>query len=401
LVRFLQFPFTGHMKNLLLVFVFSSLSAVCLAQDLYVAKDTSANAYYATDSIIRSGVRIIDQGQKENSFSCKVNENGITKVFTPYQVKEYGFNRKTVYVSKKISINNTELQVFLLRLVHGKMNLYLYGGGNRKIFYLEPEGGTTQILPDSDIDGMTFRDQLRKVTADCQEVERLINDVRYKNASLSEFIKSYNECGEESLKRTEYGLSAGAGIINLLTPAINNYPQITASGVKNCFTWNFGLFIDHPIGYSNFSLYPQLIFSFIEHLFSSYYLGSLYRNSISIASLNIPLSLRYYINAGRITPFVSAGGIIVFNAGNNQSYTAYKHDSGNPDRWVQNGSGEMGMKQFSTGISLGAGARIPVDSGRTVRLELRYSRYFQRWQIISFGGEEISVNLSFNIRKYR
>src|SRR6266542_643848 len=95
--------------------------------------------YYVKDSLISVGVMLIDGGAIQNAQQCQIEEKKKTLIYSPDEIKEYGFNGGSVYISRIIKIDNKERKVFLERLNEGSINLYYYKDRKGKKFFLEKD----------------------------------------------------------------------------------------------------------------------------------------------------------------------------------------------------------------------------------------------------------------------
>jgi hypothetical protein len=141
--------------------------------------------YYIKDSTMVVGVKLIDGGEIQNSMQCEVEEKDSTLVFSPDELKEYGFKDGSIYVSRSIVLNNETKAVFLERLSKGATTLYYYKDKNGKKFFLEKAGGPLVEVYKKAEGHRLYKDFLKTYTQDCNQVAEALKLVSYTKYSLS------------------------------------------------------------------------------------------------------------------------------------------------------------------------------------------------------------------------
>ena len=370
------------MKRLLYLILFLIQSLIVYGQ----------RNYYLTDSLKSVGVKIIDGGAIKNSTQCQIVKKGKTLIYSPDEVKEYGFKDGRVYISRIIKINNEEKKVFLQRLSKGNMNLYYYKDKNGGKFFIEKDSGQLIEVFKKGIDNSNYRDFLKPYTQDCNNVSGALKLVTYNKPSLTKFIDQYNSCLHKPFPFIKYGLIIGYGVSKPQNPKIS-VGVLSNAVFKNDNSFNAGIFADIPILFSYFSLHPEIYFQ--KNKFSGHSIINNEINYITIntTSINIPLLIRYTYPALKLRPYVNIGGTFTYNiSGNNVVYATTISDDIIEIEEIIN-SNVYSEKQF--GYTAGGGIQYSIDNRKSLFLELRYN-YLNGLTKETYGNKSFQCIIGIN-----
>lgn len=363
-------------------------------------------SYYKTANSYLAGVKIADYGNVSNATKCIIEEKRNTTIFTPYEVVEYGLSDGRVYISKSITIDNSEKKVFLLRLVHDSTSLYVYYEANKKYYYIEKDSVTFIELSKYDKNN-NFREVLLKITDDCQNVKDAIKVVGYTNNSLSKFISNYNSCKPTSLPFFKFGLLTGLSVQKLEALGNNLHTYLGFTSNKLLIRPLPGIFLDFPVATSDFSFHADVFllkygysFSNIDTDINANMIGrknesvnapAFMRSSLTlepnpekpleyinrdfvanITSLNIPLLIRYTLPLQKKRPYINAGISYAYNFQNNtQIYNTLVNKDFVQLISIDNNT-YVTKNQF--GITIGGGLEYKINYKNSLFFELRYNK---------------------------
>lgn len=348
------------MKRYLLLFIFIVIAVYGRGQ----------NSYYETDTSFTTGARIIPGKNNSDFLRCQVYSNGRYTIYSPYQVKQYGYEDGTEYFAKDIELAGSTQRVFLERLVAGKLSLYYYGVSPDNRFYLEKDSTFFSVIPDNkSVSVNALPDFLKEITDDCPELSDAINSVKYKRLHLSRFVDSYNNCRPMIIPRTRFGLMVGVAAVK---PVLN---QHSSERVLTYFDYNYvsslaaGVFANIPVMLSDFSVQAELIYNKTDLS----YTGSTdiieYRLAGSIQSLKMPVLLRYTHPTTRLKPFINAGPVFDFSK---NDLILYQEPIDGETPVIAETDYSSYIKKLRVGLSAGGGLEYSLSPKHSIFLELRY-----------------------------
>jgi hypothetical protein len=378
-----------YMRYLTVFFIICTASLTAFGQ----------SSYYQTDRTTSYGIKIIDNGSIKNAIQCEVEveENKKSRIYTPYEVKEYGLEDGQVYVSKYIQVGDSKRRVFLLRLVNDKTTLYVYNGKNVKLFYIEKDSTSLIELPKyyKNNKKTDFRSDLAKITDDCVNIKDAIKLVSYTDKSLSKLITYYNNCDATPFPYVKYGLILGYGSQDLEAVAtdLNEFKSLINNKYKGSILP--GVFIDYPISMSNFSFHADVYFSKYGYSFAKTSAISSIDFVANTTSIHLPILLRYTLPKMVLRPFVNSGLNCTYNLKN--STTIYKTLI-NPDYIeLQSVNKNSFISKYQIGFSAGAGIEYKLNYKHSVFIELRYNKQFGLSYNKTFNNTQLELLTSINI----
>lgn len=356
---------------LLAVLLLSSL----LSRNAY----TQGESYYATDSSLVSGVKIIDRSEVLNAQFCHVEYTKEHQQFTPYEVSEYGMKDGRVYIARDIEVEGQSQRVFLERLVEGPVSLYYFAHKDYKTFFMERgEKPLIEISRKSENrQGMPFGSYLASLTSDCENLREATQLVRYNKASLTLFFKRYNTCEKRPFPAIRIGLVGGLNQSQLRPSKSQEFDRIGQFNFTPVSAFTFGLFTDLPLFHSDFSLHIEALYSQVSYYYSEPYLAAPTTNSFDTINqltytadrkaFTLPVLLTYAYPSNKIRPFIRFGAQYTYNA-DAQSEIEVKHLDGGKIEWF--------TQQFPVhqiGIVMGAGVSITLWDRHLAFIDFRHN----------------------------
>jgi hypothetical protein len=371
------------MKHLYIIFIILFIPILSFGQ----------SEYFSTDSLTSFGIKLIDGGDLINSSLCQVKKGKETLVYTPYEVKEFGFKDGRVYISKDILITDSLQKVFLERLHKGNMTLYYYKGRSIKTFFIQKDSTLFVELPKQNSAKETYSSQLCTITNDCSNVSNACKLVSYNKHSMTKLISKYNECELKPFPHFSYGILIGYEFLKLV-PSNNHNEYLTNFNFKYDGGFTFGVFIDNPILASDFSLHAELNFS--KHGYS--YNHTLESEDmdliINTSSLRVPLLIRYTLPRNNFRPYIDAGAVFSYYINNeNKLYQASISDS------MIEISSQIEGSIISTsefGYLFGCGLEFDLDYKKSIFYEIRFCRQFGAFDNILSKNSIINITSGIN-----
>ncbi len=332
--------------------------------------------YYMKDTLVAVGIKLVDNGNLENSKFCQVkNKKGIIK-YSPDEIDEYGFKDGRVYVSKEIQVSDSVKKFFLLRLAEGETTLYSLSGTGKKRFFIEKDSSKLFELQkfDPENDHRSFNDYLVGFSSDCPQVNDAAKLVSYNNGSLTKFIRRYNNCDGRPFPHFKYGAMLGLELTRLIPTSVEENAYLKLFDFKYDAGYSFGLFIDHPILVSDFSLHLEAYYS--QHRFQLYQHsnGNDYDFAGNLSSIKVPLMIRYTYPTNKIRPFLNAGGIFSFAIENR--YSIYEATIGEGVIEIDRINESPQFDTSQMGYTLGAGIEYKLNYRQSLFFELRTNKLY-------------------------
>jgi len=344
-----------HMKNFyLIVFIFLTASLLIRGQ----------GNYYATDSTLKFGAKLVNGGDIVNSRLCQVVKDGRIVKYTPGEIREYGFKNGQVYVSREIPLSGSIQRVFLERLHKGNTSIYYYCNEDGKTYFLEKSAGSLVEIPKT-MDGRNYKEQLQTLTDDCRNASEATRYVRYSKKPMAKLISIYDQCLSRPFPRLRFGVNTGYEFSRLATvSAENEYVNDMDFRYEGVFT--AGLFIDYPINVSDFSFHAGVGYSQHEFSYSKFVQNTDIDVFVNLSSLKIPVLVRYSVPASRIRPFLNAGCIFASHFRNENII----HET-RSDLFKEIDASLISSRQ--TGLSGGAGVEARITKRHSLFIELRHN----------------------------
>lgn len=342
------------MKKQLLFFLAIILSFNCYSQIGF------EKGYYIDNNNqkINCLIKNIDWKNNPTEFEYILSENSDPKIETIKSVKEFGINNISKYIRINVDIdrssdNINELgdekkailkkeELLLKVLVEGKASLYQYVDGNlKRYFYNKDNANIEQLIYKS------YRAAENKIGKNNRYKQQLWNDLKcsdfkiskienldYKKNSLVNFFVEYNKCNNQEYVNFEE--KQKRDLLNLtIRPRINTSSLTIQNSVSNSRDSDF----KNKIGFG-FGVEAEVILPFnknkwavaIEPTYQSFksekktnvnnVSGGVLIETVDYNSLEIPISLRYYLflnNKSKI--FINASSIFDLSPNSSIEFT--------------------------------------------------------------------------------
>ncbi|MBN2611505.1 MAG: outer membrane beta-barrel protein [Bacteroidales bacterium] len=361
--------------------------------------------YISTDSSIFSGIKLMNRGAVSNAKFChKVEGNKIIK-YSPYDLKEYGFNNYKIFVSRDIQIQGSIKRVFLECITEGNIDLYYYRGRGIRTFYIENDTSPLiEITKKESIEGYNnFKTVLEEYTSNCEAAIKNINYLKYNRISFKRFIKSYNKCEYKSPSYFKYGFITGFGIAKLNPSPIKETYYVNHFDFKHDKNFTLGIFIDNPILAFNFSFHSEILYSSNGYSYSYSDKNTDIDIVINTRSIKLPFLLKYTIPYTKFLPFVNLGGIYSYQLENENMI--YKSQKSTIDKYQLDKLSVIEIVKVNEtslvadhelGFCVGGGMGFKLNNSNSVFLELRYNyRYGLNKE--AFGKSELDFLIGISL----
>lgn len=272
--------------------------------------------YILTDTLMTTGIKLIDGGRQKNARFCQVEQDGQVKQYTPFEVKAFGLPDGKIYQSYASPVQGDTARYFLEKVVAGKLNLYYLRTGKCIITYYLNHCDTCRLTGIPLVKD-EFIALLTPLLSDCEQAVRNIPSVSFRRTSLVRFISDYNACAAKPVPRIRYGISIGlastglsATDTSLLIPGVTpaqEYSEYLIPVFKNDRGFMAGAFLDVPFYAGNFSFHPEVIFK--QNGFSQTLADEnlSYGYIYNYFPLSFPLSVRYSILNNAVTALFHPG----------------------------------------------------------------------------------------------
>ena len=334
----------------------------------------SQDAYYETDTSLHIVNELVDGSEFTNSRFCRVKKKDSIIRFTPHEITEYGFEGGPVYVSKQVQMNDSIQRVFLEILKKGKINLYYIKTQNSRIFFTRKDSSQLVRLnwDPNTRKNADFHNQLINMTSDCPEFKKSIPFVNYTRSSLNKFVSLYNKCRYQPFPHFRYGLKAGYSGIHRQYHNLRDYYRNYQINIGPEGGFVFGLYLDQPILFSSFSLHSELIYS--KYSFSSY--KELENTEVDlladIATIHLPVQLRYSLPFNTFRPFINAGVQLAYNLQNRNVLYESIYDN----QTIKINKYNPYNSKYKIGYTMGAGIEYKLNHKTSLFFEIRYTRLY-------------------------
>jgi hypothetical protein len=328
--------------------------------------------YFETDSSSSIGINLIDGTNIENSQVCKVKIRDKVIEYSPYEISDYGFKDGRVYVSKEIHISDTSKRVFLERLLNEKTVLYFYKEKGSKTFFLEKDSTIFNEIPKKNVDGKNYREQLAKISNNCQNTSPLAQLVSYNKNSLVKFFKLYNNCKLRPFPHLKYGPTLGYEFVDLIPPNKNQLEYINYFNLDYDGSFSVGMFFDYPIIASDFSIHTEILISKHGFSYNKTVEGKDMDFVANLSSLKLPLLLRYTYPSNKLRPFLNIGISNLYYL--RDELSIYETTTNKNTIIINNVMKTSLINKDYLEYTIGGGVDYQLNCKNSVFFELRYSK---------------------------
>jgi hypothetical protein len=358
--------------------------------NLFVINTYGQKGYYSTDSITFSGIDLVDGSIKMNQRFCQIKKGEEILKYSPYEVKEYGFQNGLTYKSFEIKLNDQVTRYFLERVIEGKINLYLLRTEGGVKYYMETDRSGLEELPAINDE---YRDLLAIRVSDSPEALHNIPFVRLKKHNLIRLIKDYNNDYIRLFPRIQYGFTIG--ITSDKLSAVDKESLYSIPDYKSDLSISAGAFIDLPVNASNFSFHPEVYYK-RNGTSKAFDQGNTSHDLvINYSCINIPLLFRYSILKDKLSPYFQGGPVYSRIIKNESALYEYRSVDNNIYIDVIN---SPVLQKNRGGFSVGSGVISNYESKYSWFAELRYSKFYnlkQENKLINHSEFSLGIGLLF------
>ncbi|MDJ1473318.1 hypothetical protein QNI19_32595 [Cytophagaceae bacterium DM2B3-1] len=273
-------------------------------------------------------VLIKDRTDKSNSSGCMVKAFPGKKVVTyaPIDIRAYILESGKIYVSRKIADAESKdsIHVFLQKLVGGEVNLYFWRGsqGKDRYFAEVPPDGMLELEGQKDtyINGQRYRadgkyqKQLNSIMTKCVIDQGALAELRYIRTDMTKFVVTYNKCSEIRNQTYQYLEPKGKHFFGVRVGTNIGYVNFIASnvaikGVPTSSMPMISVFGSFQLVDMDRKLYLQPELQFVMMKIGNF---KQVKPNVDISEIRnnliyIPVTLKYDLLRGAITPYIYAG----------------------------------------------------------------------------------------------
>jgi len=280
--------------------------------------------FYSADSIISTGIKLIDGGELINSKYCQIQKGNDIIQFSPLEVNEYGFNSGSNYKSFQLNINDTTSHYFLERLSDGKIKLYYLKSESGKIFFYLTVKDSANLKEVPELKEK-YIELFKNLVGDCPQAIQNIPYTKFNKYNLQRFFQDYNNCSDQPLPRLRYGFSLGISFTQLIPANGGIFYNYTTKHNNDC-SFLIGAFIDIPIHTNNFSFHPEIYYQ--QNRFSASFDNVTNFNDLILdySKISFPLLFRYSIIDKIKTPYFQLGPVYSHILKNENTWYIFKDD---------------------------------------------------------------------------
>ncbi|WP_185816887.1 porin family protein [Hymenobacter metallilatus] len=316
--------------------------------------------------------------------------------YKPGEIRGYGFDAGNSYRTAMLP-NAARTPAFLQVLADGKLTLLRYTNENEnKQYYAQTASApllqpliqrdtiVLQINPQTQAENRVstrvypFRNVLWQLMADCPTVQTSLTRLELQEARLVKTVTAYNTCVggpqyviRKQTNKVRVGVFAGVYRANVTYKDDKQYFDLTSDALPS-----FGLALHlKPASFNpHLSLLAELWFT--RQKYSTTYdgvgpLGPGYERTlkVDIASIGVPLLLRYSLTKGIVRPYVQAGFVFKQNIKNEAEKSDYL-----PRFSSDRTTTAIDLKSYNIGGLFGVGVTIPTGSKGSINLEGRLDK---------------------------
>lgn len=312
--------------------------------------------------------------------------------YTAADILGFGFDNDRSFVAKDLkSHTDAFTKVFVERVVEGYVSLFRHGHdfyvskGDSPLYALTNERTMKSVNGRSVIvESNRYRGVLNHLMSDCKRMQREPDRVRLQEQSLIAVVEEYNACRDGidlSLRRAmplvhvEVAVAAGITAASprfrgtgalyeplrgdfgtSITPVGGVFLDISSPEVSQRVALQIGAFYR---SYTTRAFHEIAKQGYVDRYFAT----------LDMASLQIPLGLKYTFPERRITPYVNAGVINVFPLDAGIHWIRERE----ANAVVETDGREMALNRKPWGLWGGVGLRRSLSASLDLFAECRYS----------------------------
>ncbi len=335
------------------------------------------------------------RGDIRNSQICVFKNDSSTEpsIYSPKDIKGYRIVDGKFYVSRIISKDSTEINLFLEYLVNGIADLYYYRDNNGDHYLVEKEGGKLVVLTNEKIkvygeyesylrNSNRYIGILKATFSDCNDIMPQINKVRFTHNDLIKITSDYHEyvCEDDDeeciiyqkelpLTKLSYGPILGFNYSNL---RFVNTELYSGFDFKSDFSLSGGILLNILSPRINEKISFQIETVMIKNYFYAFHkvedgFDIEYTDiHIHVSSLNSLLSLKYTFPKSKIKPFLSVGFALDFVIDSDNCRIVEKEDESTVFQYEFN---DIPLSDLFWGTQMGIGISYNRGNSRTFFLQ--------------------------------
>ncbi len=384
----------SHKSSVLGLVILLSISLNSLGQPIdflegYIIKANNDTIY----GLIRN------ENSISNQKDCFFKEDGSEQIvlYNPKDLNGYQIINRNEYLSKLITVNKfSTQQVFIERIVTGKINLYRYFTevGRRYFIEKENEGRFLELIENKN----SFRGLLNYTLSDCKYANTDVFKLPYKESAFIERISQYNNCdnpidiGDFQLPTSipnnqferprptrviSFGPIIGGGLDQISISTNNiNFVHLDKTNFKSYQSLNFGFFskISVPSLNNKVGLTLELLYGFRK--FKGDYEVLIPPNItnrnfalLEMHSLMVPIIVDYMPLSSKLAPIFEIGISPRF-AFDEVNTNILEEEVDNTV--LVNQSEVFKFRPMEIAVSFGIGASLSISEKKKMGLKLRY-----------------------------
>lgn len=349
-----------------------------------------------------------------------VSENGNKKEYPPNEVKSVSYGD---YYYESIEIkpygkDKIKESRFCEALVVGYTNLYkVRFSTDRNIYVLKKDGQYFMLekIIERVRDGNEhkyiatkerYKDVLRYLTQDCQQVLPKINNLSFADKSLKKFVIEYNrffnedeieEFEKKKRRSVNFYIGTSNGKVDFYKPISSlmlDYNFYLEGKTPATFNPNLGV---------EFEKYITNNLSFIAGLGFNKYKGVMHQKvtpnywidaNINLSMLSIPIKAKLNLSKSNSSPYIYTGISPWIPLSKKYSNT------GNYSNLV--GDFELPVKGLQFGLNAGIGYSVKISETKSIRFNLEYSYINLKYRVGAFGNYSgIILHVGYNLEWYK
>lgn len=338
------------------------------------------------------------RGERRNAALCRFRPaaGDASVEYKPEQLRGYGFSGGRDYQSQPLP-TGAYSPVFVQVLVAGKASVYRFTTeDDEELYYAQASAAPTlqpliqrdttitEVNPQTRSETKTrtrlypFRNVLWTLMADCPAVQTTLTHAELTESYLVKTFSAYNACagGTQYVAKkrpTQVRFSVFAGGYQ----ADVNFQADVEKTLHSAMRPTYGIGMQIQPGSFNYHLSLVAQAQYVTQEYSAYYsgngtLGPGYERSVkvSLASVRVPLLLRYSFTKGIIRPYIQAGGIFALNTRREGERTdSYPRFSS--DVTVM----PVDLRSYGIGGMVGLGISVPTGQVGSINLEARVDKF--------------------------
>lgn len=350
--------------------------------------------FYTTDSIMATGVKIVDGGKIINAQWCQVKTKDSIMRFSPEEITMYGFEKGPAYVAKEIQHQGTYKHFFLEQLIKGELSLYFFANKRYNTFFIEKDSTDFfELTKGNKHNDSYFQYKLQSITSDFPEIHDNAKLVRYNKKALTKLLSEYNNREYKPFPYIKFGL-VGFSELSKFKTSKNTNDYLNSINYKYDNSFGAGIFANIPISVSYFSYHMEILFSKHGYSFSNEGTTSNLDFIANVTSLKFPAILRYTYPSKKVSPFINAGAIIAYNLKAKAQLFETKFSENTIT--INDITTEPLISELQKGACAGAGIEYRLNYKHSFFIELRYNQFFESKTSNKLTGSDLQLITSIN-----